>query len=577
MDKSKIISKFLGDVINTQSNEDYITVTELKTVEKNGLEETIDTNTALISESLVRKIKASQAHPFVSRTGVNYKKDFIYNPSFWIYLSKTSGLVKAEPLVVAWCSGNHTTFCVDQGFLSTYHLTPRLLDKEIIWDDLKKPSYEVVRNRLVSEYNFKHSEAFVKIKRSYLEDYLYLRKKTAIQVFNIKRDVVIDQDITSLLNNNEYFIEEFRQFEIIIRRSNHKENQANVEVNGFKILFPSGVGKREEENIPIEHYWKGINGVITEERARNEMRFDFIYVSDNVLEKYESDDNYDVYPLTGSVSYRNQWAVSYCKRVGRNAIKIEVKKLYEGCSYEVIDYWNQFSISPSEIIDGENIALKAQRLAKNFLFFGRLFTTLTNTLWSFNFVISDVIRLDEEQIEYTGWSEFTEYIYIARHIDLMSFSQDQFIMRCKNLYMLLGENLQEKPLRKIVDYLGFTTKETQGYRSLKLLDCIIKYLIVANESGLDPVNQRGIIIQRVNELRGSKFLSDFFILNDIRQIDAHNITDSKSRLKSALARFEIHPNAVSNNYADTCFLIYDRLNQMLSNLNSLLSGHLNSY
>ncbi len=104
---------------------------------------------------------------------------------------------------------------------------------------------------------------------------------------------------------------------------------------------------------------EGIENLVTEWRARHEMPFEYIYVSDEVLSKYESDDDYEVYPKSGSVSYGNQWSVTYCERIGRNAIKIEIKKLYEGNSYEVIDYWNKFSIHPSEVIEGENIAEKA--------------------------------------------------------------------------------------------------------------------------------------------------------------------------------------------------------------------------
>lgn len=32
-----------------------------------------------------------------------------------------------------------------------------------------------------------------------------------------------------------------------------------------------------------------------------------------------------IHPLSGSVSYRNQWAVTHCDRVGKNAIKLKSK------------------------------------------------------------------------------------------------------------------------------------------------------------------------------------------------------------------------------------------------------------
>src|SRR5690606_34044786 len=124
-------------------------------------------------------------------------------------------------------------------------------------------------------------------------------------------------------------------------------------------------------------------------------------------------------------------------------------KLYEGNRYTVIDYWNKFSIHPSKIIEGENIAKKAERLTRKFFLFGRIFIGLFNHLFELNYSAKHLIGVDEEHIEYTGWSEFTEFNAIAQHVDLKSFSKEQFISRCKKLYILLGENLQEKSLRRI--------------------------------------------------------------------------------------------------------------------------------
>ena len=175
--KEAIISK-LTKGIPLGINKDYITIAQLKTIEQDGRRETIDINTVLISKHLVSKIKPSHTNPVVNKTGIQYSYKYQFNPKFWIKLSPSSGLKKAEPLVVSWCSGNHTTFCVDHGFLSAFNLSPRLLNEEIIWDDLSVPEYDIVKNKLLSVYDFPHqTEAYVQIKKDYLEDYLFLRKK----------------------------------------------------------------------------------------------------------------------------------------------------------------------------------------------------------------------------------------------------------------------------------------------------------------------------------------------------------------------------------------------------------------
>ncbi|WP_430615063.1 hypothetical protein [Flavobacterium sp. JP2137] len=572
MDKNQIIYKLVGNLLDIQTDGEHITVAELKTIDKNELKETIDVNTALVSPSLINKIKSSHVNPYVNLPGAYYREDYEYKPLFSLYLSKSSGLNKVEPLVVSWCSGNHTTFMIDQGFLSAFKLSPRLLVDEILWDDLKEPEYDVVKIKPLSEYEFiVHSEAYVKVKKDYLKTYLEFRKKVAVQVFTIKKDIEIDEEISRLLKNKQYFIEEFKQFEIRISKFEHKENIVRIEINGFKVLLENSVQNEKEETV-TGHCWRGIDGLVTEWRARHEIPFEHVYVSDKILAVYEADEDYEVHPLSGSVSYRNQWAVTHCDRVGKNAIKINIKKLYEGNRYTVIDFWNKFSIHPSEIIEGENIVEKAERLTRKFFLFGRIFTGLFNHLFELNYSAKDLIGLDEEHIEYTGWSEFPEFNAIAQHVDLKSFSKEQFISRCKKLYILVGENLQEKPLRKIVNMLEFPVSITKEFRSIKLLELIIAYLKISDESGLQPVDNKETLVERVLEIKKFNALVELSAMNSIRQLDAHKTNDSKTRLHKALTDLGIQPNAISNNYVDATWKVYDSIDEMFENLNMFLSS-----
>ena len=439
--KDRVISR-LTKGIPFGINKDYITVAQLKTIELDGLRETIDINTVLISKSLISKIRPSHTNPVVNKSGIQYSEEYQFNPKFWIYVSPTSGLKKAEPLVISWCTGNHTTFCIDYGFLSTFNLAPRLLNDEIIWDDLTVPDYEIVKNKPLSVSDFPHqTESFVQIKTDYLKDYLFLRKKSAIQIYNIKKDIVLDDDIVELLDQHGVFIEEFDNFEITIKKSDYKNNIARLEINGFSIIADYLPDNSKEETVG--HYWKGINGLVTSLRA-DQMAFQYVYVSDTVLSKYENDDSYDLHPSTGAVSYLSHWGISYCERIGKNAIKLEIKKLYEGGCYAEIDYWNKFSISKNEIIDGVNIVERAESLMKKYFLFSRLFCQLINSLFKFQFSPSDIITLNEDRIYYTGWSEFEDYKPLTNHLDYNAFSKDQFLNRCKKIHILICENLKEK-------------------------------------------------------------------------------------------------------------------------------------
>lgn len=467
----KLVAKTLDYVTKTENG--YITIAKLNTVEDQGNETTIDLNTALVCPTLLNNIKPRHVSPYVQRTGVNNGRNIEYTSSFSLFLTNETGVHEVEPLAVSWDNGTHTILQIDQGFLSTFQLVPRLVEKEIVWDNLKSPEFDIVKNKLLSEYSFpKHTEAYVKIKPKYLEKYLYLRNKKAVQVFTIEKNMKINEEIESLLNGKEHVDIEYEQFYIMIRTHPHKDNLVSLELNGFKVMDTNLSPNNEKEGLS-GHFWKGIDGLVTEWRARYEMPFEYVYVSDKVLSKIESDNNYDVYPENGSVSYRNQWSITRCNRVGKNAIRIDLKKLYEGNRMEIIGYWNQFSIHPDEIVEGEHIPAKAKKLTQKLFLFSRQLSSIIQQELGLQISPQKLISINEEYINYTGWTDFPDFKPITHIVDLNYFSKEQFLARCKKLYALLAENLKEKELRKIINTIGFPEKVTKEYRSLKLLELIL--------------------------------------------------------------------------------------------------------
>jgi hypothetical protein len=61
-----------------------------------------------------------------------------------------------------------------------------------------------------------------------------------------------------------------------------------------------------------------------------------VYVRDEVLLAYENRPEFDIHPETGMVGNGTWWNVSYCRKVGRDHIAIELRKLYEGAQFPVI-------------------------------------------------------------------------------------------------------------------------------------------------------------------------------------------------------------------------------------------------
>lgn len=571
--KSEIISKLTNDIIFPYFLEkENLTVAELFSDELNGLVRTRDTNTAIISQSLVSKIRASHINIPVKWSGIDYTKEVEFKPLSHLYLSPASGLRKAEPFVKSWTNGNHTTLHPDQGFLSTYGLSPRLTNEATFWDDLSKPKYDIVENKPLSFYEFPiHSEAFVKVNRKYLSDYLALRKKVAVTIYQEVRDIKINDDILYLLNQNDFFVEEYDQYEVRLSRYSHKDEIARLEVNGYYELFKNTIKYQNDKSFK-DHFWKGIEKPISGINLMHKIPFEYIYVLDDVLAKYEEDEDYEVQPESGSVSYGIHWSVSHCDRIGRNAIRIELKKLYESTPYDVIDYWNQYSIDPKTINEEEeNIAEKSIRLVRKYLLFGKQFSDVINRICDFNFLPLEIIALDEKTINYQGFVQNEDIKPIMNHVSAKVFSKEKFMVRCKNLNVLLVENLREKNLRKIVDDLGFSTEETKYLGSLKLLELIMKYLFIAQNSGLHPKNSKGAIIARIDELKDLTFIPELQAINAIRQLDAHKSKNFNSKFIKALTTLGIDRKSITNNYSNSCHLVYDRLSEMFNNLNNLIS------
>jgi len=468
--ENSFIHNLIKEILEeSRQNREVVTIAEIFSEDKNGLVRTYDSNTALISPALINKIRPSHINVPVNSNNTSA-------PLFSLYISPSSGLRKAEPLAVSWNSGNHIALVPNQNFLSSFKLIPRLTSDVTVWDDLSRPRYDIIENKPLSKYEFPHySPAFVKIHADYLNEYLIFRKKAAVKIFQDIRDVEINEDILTLLAGKKYFIHETKQYEVRINKLSHKENIARIEINGFQVLF-NGTDLEEEpnESLPMGHYWKGIEGLVTEHRARHELPFQYVFVSDDVLGKYEEDDDFEVWPESGGVRYGIHWAVSDCERVGKNTIRIELKKLYEGTPWEVISLWNKFSIDPSTINPNEeNIVEKAERLIRKYFIFGKLLSDVVNKICDFDTCPAQLIGLEGKSVEYHGLTQHPDIKPITNHVNPDVFSQSQFITRCKFLNALISENLQERQLRKVVQKLGFPDDEIKSFRSLKLLDLVL--------------------------------------------------------------------------------------------------------
>ncbi len=549
---------------------DYIYVSELVTHElKNGIQSSRDYQSLLIDPALIQFIKPEEInHTTDSSVHPIYDKEYEYVGKSTVFVSNHADLEKVDPFVFSWESANNITFQPDPMFLLTYGLTPRLTESVIHWDDLGKPLMDIITSIPKSVYEFPvYSKSYVQIRKDYLQDYLMLRKKSLIQVYCETRILPLNQELKELLGGNRFFEKTTKYNHFRIQKIS--EDKIHTEVTGYRqIDLGNTVPFSKWDKKEKLHIWPGYDEPISRKNAKH---WDYVYVSDEVLDIYEQDDKYDVYPESGGVGYKNQWSVSQASRVGRNHIRLELFKLYEGTPSEVIAYWNKFSVEESKVdFDAENIAEKSKRLVYTYLGFAEWLSAIIYNYFDTFFTTEQIIKLDRKRLNYYGWFNDESIKPITYHL-AHKLSRQAFLYRSKKLQLFLVENLVEKNIRKIavdilrIDLSKFKQNENEVFRSIKLLNLILNYIRIANETGLNFKNDSVEINLRLEkeivEMELTKILN---AINILRQLDSHQAgTTSDSKMDKVLKTFGIETNEVNDNFLDACEIIYDKTELVL--------------
>jgi len=518
------IPKIFEDVMNFSPIEgENIFVSELSTHElKNGIKSTRDYQSLLIDSNLIDFIKPDEINQTTdSSVHPIYDKDYEYKGRSTVFVSNAKGLKKVKPLIFSWESANNISFQPDPYFLLTYGLTPRITENHIHWDDLSRPKMDIAICIPKSIYDFPiYSKSFVKINKEYLQDYLMLRKKMLIQVYCETRILPPNDELVGLLGENSFFEKSTKYNHFRINKIS--DDKIFTEVTGFRVL-------QLDDSVPISKWdkkasgdiWPGYDELIN---RLNVKHWNYVYVSDEVLGKYEQDEHYSVCPETGGVSYKNQWSVTRCSRIGRNHIEIELFKLYEGTPLEVIHYWNKFAVDKFTIDENKlNIAERAKNLVFSYLRFGELLSSLINRYFELNIASQDLIKLNRQELNYYAWYNIESVKPITHHLE-HNLSKQAFLYRQKQLQLFLTENLVEKKLRNIatktlgIDLDKFKKSQHEVFRSIKILNLILNYINISYETGLNLKSDSPEINSRLeNELKEIELIKLLDAINTLRQ------------------------------------------------------------
>jgi hypothetical protein len=501
----------------------------------------------------------------------------VYRPAFWIAAGPDYKL-RCEPLVLEWETNNRTALVIEPGFLMTYGLVPRAVaDGSIHYDDWAVPEFDIAVIDPPSVFeDSAHSGAQVVISRDHLQDYLTLRGKPLVQVYYESRRGPRDDAIEALLAEREGATFKLRDREFQVQRRHG--GGFTAQVWGARVVAgPGGLPISGDELDAEGLRWLGFDRPVTNHAARRLGIGDYAYVSDKVLAPFEGQPGFQIHPESGSVAYGNQWSVGYCDRVGRDVIRLELKKLYEGAAPRIIQHWHDHAVAPTpELLNpgargSANVGTRAGRLVDALAALGGRLAELSDRLGLEAVRDVDLVGLDRADLDYRGWWNDPHVEPVTRHYPL-DLSQDEFLARCLALDKLLIEPLSEARLRKMVRTIGVPPSRMDDFRGLKLLDRLICLAQVAVASGL-PLWESGSEVATRLEADGTKParpLDHLFALSDLRTIAAHRKGDAEARLAEALRRFGIDPATTAGGYGAALDMIYDKLAEQIATIRSTI-------
>lgn len=506
-------------------------------------------------------VSTSGPHPLDSRGAWDY------SPRFWIEAGEAvpNGL---EPLVVSWRSGNHFVLWPDQGFLMTYGLIPRLADKVMHWDDVEAPRRDVVLATPVSTYDFPGvTRASVLIARDFLQDYATIRNSALVQVYYIHRAGPLTDELRGLFDAKQ--IVEFRlKGRLLDLRLFIDEDDQRVlaQVWGVRPLLTPGAAPISADRWDYGTLeWPAFSGPISHDEALKLRPWHLVYVRDTVLGIYEGCPEYSIHPESGAVSYGNQWSVSWTRRVGRDLIAVELKKLYEGNRPETVRHWHNHAVKPpAEPASREqaNVGTRARRIVYGMTSLGEALAAIASQVSTVSVSGMDFVRLDRNGLDYRGWWTNKPAEPITRHIPL-ELTRDDFLARCSTLYQLIGEGLSEANLRALLEALKVPPEHTVGFRSFKLLHYLIRLADLATRTGL-PISSGTELQNRLKEEAAASPLARLFALNELRQLADHRTETSwQQRFEKALETFGLNPAAYAAGWGLALDAVYDGIAETL--------------
>jgi len=393
-----------------------------------------------------------------------------------------------QPLVHCWDNHNKTTLLPIAEILMVYGLTSRNVNNRIVWDDLGKPVFVVIDNISKSDYyidrnnGFINTDAYVKIRKDYLEDYTHIKKASVVAFYYEERWIKEKDDfIEEKLANSKIIGYNIPSNRVKLMRTMADNYLYNCQTHGRQLVIqPTKRPITNPEPLMLE--WPNYTGVIKPMAALS-FQYENVYVKDKFLIRFEDESELQIFPESGSVDYDGRWCIIRTDRISRNVIALELKKLYEANPDHIIKHIHSYAITEEEAkndIDTfgtNNIGLRAKNIVYSLIELFKSFEKLC-CISDLEFDYEDLINLPWQKIDYSGWYTFKD-LYQLSNVVKLDCTETFFQNRAKLLYKLI-EKISEKNIRKIINQIGFKTKyNLSEFASLTLFSIVFQVIEIA--------------------------------------------------------------------------------------------------
>ncbi len=497
------------------------------------------------------------------------------SPAFWVESGRPDRK-RYQALVESWQIHDRHILLPFAGLLQYYGLSPRVLpDLTVAWDDLSIPTFEVVRVSPLAVYKSPEfaTAARVEILREYLEDYLLVNKCVALATQWEERYSTGDPAFDLELGNQKGRSAELKGREIWLKRLEHsKLGDQHSDTWCTRLVMKPEKTLESDENLE----WPDHHGPIIGSGIMGGFGvMEEAYVRDEVLVAYENRPEFDIHPETGTVGNGTWWAVGHCRRVGRDHIALELRKLYEGAQFFVIKHYCEYAIKkgsvpvPTTETEKRNIGIRAHEIINGYLTYLKAIEEICDAA-GLSSTADEIGGLSESEINYSGWWTFPKLGRLG-NVAPLTMTYQQFLARCKDIFAVF-EGLKSGPLRSLLRSLGIP-KDQINEEGLKLSAFLCQLATIARKEDWGLIGDAKEVVKNWDKDARLDFYKPLFALNGLRLADAHAISVGDPMAQASnLKTFDIEPDKFKTGWGLALDRVYDEIAKSLRDATTLLQS-----